>query len=76
MQSEKKILMLSHLFYAKVSFSSKIVDNYHPISYSSMNHDNNTDANFESIHALCHDFVYYTLHLQDLSSLVIEKTLN
>lgn len=67
--NEKKILMLSHLFYAKVSFSSKIVDNYHPISYSSMNHANNSDANFESIHALCH---YYMLHLQDLSSSVIE----
>lgn len=55
MQSEKKILLLSHLFYAKISFSSKIVDNYHPISYSSMNHANNSDANFELMHSLCYD---------------------
>lgn len=66
--------MLSHLFYAKVSFSSKIVANYHPISYSSLNNANNSDANFELIHALCHDFVYYTMHLEDLSSSLIENT--
>lgn len=69
MQSEKKILLLSHLFYAKISFSSKIVDNYHPISYSSMNHANNSDANFELHFAMT---VYYTPHLQHLSSSVIE----